>query len=138
MFKLKTTFTRGATLALGLSLVALGAWAAPGEDPVNITGRVSYLQLPTAPSAKSTDITYRKDLPDDMQAKIARYTAKAYSADIGDIQTEKDVVQSVQTQAGKVTCVQSVGSVTAPSTGVSMGSNQQVVVLRGDLVNLCK
>ena len=44
--------------ALNASLLACmcahSALAAPGEDPVTITGKVVYLQLPTAGPARST------------------------------------------------------------------------------------
>ncbi len=67
----------------------LAVWAAPGEDPVTISGRVTYLQLPTSPLARSGNLEYRKDMPDDMAAKVSRYTAKAYTPNTGDIKTEK-------------------------------------------------
>ena len=125
-----------AALPLGLAGLAAPALAgAPGEDPVLIQARVSYLQLPTAAPAKSGDINYRRDMPDDMQAKVSRYTAKAYSATPGNVATERDVVQSVRTQGLRTTCYQSVGSTSA--SGNKLGNNEQVVVLRGDLVNLC-
>ena len=34
--------------ALMLAALALPALAGPGEDPVSITGKVQYLQVPTA------------------------------------------------------------------------------------------
>ena len=112
----------------------LSATAAPGEDPVTISGRVTYLQLPTAAATRSTSIQYQQQLPDDAAAKISRYTAKAYSANIGQIKTEKDVIQSVQTKGMQTNCYQSIGSTTAPSTS---GNNEQIVVLRGDVINIC-
>lgn len=120
------------------SMPSLVVWAAPGEDPVTITGRVTYLQLPTSPLARSGNLEYRKDMPDDMAAKVSRYTAKAYTPNTGDIKTEKDVVQSVQTNGTQTTCYQSVGSVSAASgQGVKTTGKDQVVVLRGDLINIC-
>ena len=126
-------------LPLGWVMFSVPAAAAPGEDPVVIQGRVSYLQLPTAAPARSGDINYRRDVPDDMQAKVARYTAKAYSSYDTNVKTDRDVVQSVKTNGLQTTCTQSVGSVTAPAGagGVKLGNNDQIVVLRGDLVNIC-
>lgn len=124
--------------AVTCALAPIAALAAPGEDPVTISGRVTYLQLPTAPVARSGNLEYRKDLPDDVAAKVSRYTAKAYTPNLGDIKTEKDVVQSVQTNGTQTICTQSIGSVSAASgQGVKSTDKDQVVVLRGDLINIC-
>ena len=71
--------------ALMLAALALPALAGPGEDPVSITGKVQYLQVPTAPRTVSGSISFTRGVPDDMQAKIARYTAQAYSPNTGGI-----------------------------------------------------
>lgn len=113
------------------------AHAAPGEDPVTIHNRVTYLQLPTAVQARSGSIQYRKDMPDNVSAKATRYTAKAFSGNVGTIATERDVVQSVQTNGLQTKCTQSVGSVSAEGGSISMTNNEQIVVLRGDLINIC-
>ena len=95
-----------------LALLAAGSIAqtAPGVDTVSISKPVTYLQVPTARVAPSGDIHYDQTLPDNLSAKVARYTAKAFSADTTGIYTEKDVMQTVKTQGSKVTCSQSVGS----------------------------
>lgn len=119
-------------------LAPLTALTAPGEDPVTISARVTYLQLPTSPLARSGNLEYRKDMPDEMAAKVSRYTAKAYTPNTGDIKTEKDVVQSVQTNGTQTTCYQSIGSVSAAnSQGIKTTGKDQVVVLRGDVINIC-
>lgn len=124
-------------IVVTLAGAAACAYAAPGEDPVQITGKVSYLQLPTAPRSVSSSIVYRTGMPDDAKAKIAHYVAKSFSANTDGIKTEKDVVSSVQTNSmGGVTCVQTVQP-SAPGAGASMGEDQ-VVVIRGDLVNICR
>lgn len=133
MTDLTCTLRIGACLALLLPLVAVSA---PGEDPVTISGRVTYLQLPTAPAARSSSLEYRRDIPDDIAAKVSRYTAKAFSPNIGGIQTEKDVVQSVQTNGTQTTCYQSIGSVSAAGKP-NIQNNEQIVVLRGDVINIC-
>jgi hypothetical protein len=113
------------------------AQVAPGEDPVHINGKVSYLQMPTAPRSVSASIVYRTGMPDDAKAKIAHYVAKAYSANTDNVKTNKDVVSSVQTNSmGGTTCVQTVQP-TAQGSGGVMGQDQ-VVVIRGDLVNICR
>lgn len=75
---------------------------------------------------------------------MTRYVAKAFSANTTGITTEKDVVHAVDTQGAKVVCSQSVGSnvASAGAAGAAGGpgiktSGDQVVVLRGDLVNIC-
>ena len=119
-----------------LALLAAGSIAqtAPGVDTVTISKPVTYLQVPTARVAPSGTIHYDQTLPDNVAAKVARYTAKAYSSYDTNVKTDRDVVQSVKTNG-----LQTVGSVTAPAGagGVKLGNNDQIVVLRGDLVNIC-
>ena len=130
-------YVMGTLIAVMLAAAPICALAAPGEDPVQINARVSYLQLPTAPRSASTAIQHSNGMPDDAKAKIAHYVAKAYSADTSGIKTEKDVVSSVRTNSmGGVTCVQSVQP-TAASSQRGGASDSQVVVVRGDLVNIC-
>ncbi len=127
MGKLAVVILAGATVC---------AMAAPGEDPVQISGRVSYLQMPTAPRSLSGNIVYKTGMPDEAKAKIAHYVAKSFSADTTGILTGKDVVSSVQTNSvGGITCVQTVQP-SASGAGATMGQDQ-VVVIRGDLVNIC-
>lgn len=126
-------YRMSACAAVILSVMAIPIHAAPGEDPVVIGNRVQYLQLPTQAPARSTSITYnRGGLPDDMQAKIARYSAQAYTPTPSGISTEKDVVQSVRTNGTQTTCTQGVASGASTSP-----SGDQVVVIRGDLINIC-
>ena len=126
---------------VALALLAAGSIAqtAPGMDTVTISKPVTYLQVPTARVAPSGDIHYDQTLPDNLSAKVARYTAKAYSSYDTNVKTDRDVVQSVKTNGLQTTCTQSVGSVTAPAgaNGLTMNSQDQIVVLRGDLVNIC-
>ncbi len=120
------------SLVAGLAFAGL-APAAPGEDPVIVNSRVNYLQLPTPRPAGSSALVQRRDLPDGSKAKIARYIAKSYAPEAGGIQTEKDVVSSVRTNGTRTSCVQSL----APSAGGQQPGSDQVVVIRGDLVNIC-
>lgn len=120
---------------------------APGEDPIVLNKEVKVQMLPLNQAKSSNQITFDTGIPAWQQAKLSRYTAKAFSADTTGIYTEKDVVQSVKTQSGKVTCSQSVGSNTvSTAAGSATGTGKvgqitptgdQVVVLRGDLVNVC-
>lgn len=117
------------------------AQSAPGEDPISLQGRVSYQMLPLGGAPKSSSINFSTDIPAWQKARIARYEAKAFSGNKGDILTEKDVVNTATSDGFKTTCTQSIGSTAAPTTGITTGAGvkptQQVVVLRGDLVNIC-
>lgn len=116
---------------------AANAQNVPGEDPVQIKSQVTYQMAPNPIIKKSTDINMKTGLSGADQAKLTRYTAMAYSAK-PNVLTDKDVVSSVSTKGLYTTCVQSVGSTTAPASGAaSVLATQQVVVLRGDLVNVC-
>lgn len=129
--------TMGKFVAVMLASACTCALAAPGEDPVQINSRINYLQMPTGPRAGSTDIRHRTGMPEDVRAKMARYTAQAYSPNTTGILTEKDVVSSVKTNGmGTTTCVQTVQP-TAPGSGGAKGEDQ-VVVIRGDLINICR
>ncbi len=124
-------------------LVSGLAHAAPGEDPIALSESVEFVALPTPGPAPSTGLDGSPDLPAWSRARISRYVAKAFSAtaDDGTIQTDKDVTTTVKRDGFKTTCVQEVGSVSAPpALGEKYGPNkrEQVVVLRGDLVNVCR
>lgn len=129
------------------------AWAAPGEDPVTLDKKVNVQMLPMPAAARSGYINYdMRGLPGWQQARLTRYVAKAFSGDTTGIYTDKDVVHTVDTQGSKVVCSQSVGSNVvatgatgaaaatgakgAAGTGLKTGGDQ-VVVLRGDMVNIC-
>ncbi|QCB46467.1 hypothetical protein [Hydrogenophaga sp. PAMC20947] len=132
-------------VALMGALTWLPAFAAPGEDPIQLNGPVQYRLMPTAPQNRSGDMDSATDIPAWMRARMTRYVAKAYSAtaDDGSIYTDNDVVTTVQTEGLRKTCVQEVGSNTVPAGG-TLGTRygpqtqDQVVVLRGDLVNVCR
>lgn len=126
-------------------LSAQMAHGAPGEDTIQLNGPVKYLALPGGPRQQSGGMDGPTDIPAWMRARINRYVAKAYSAtgEDGSIYTDSDVVTTVQAEGLQKTCTQEVGSNTVPS-GDSLGTRygpqarEQVVVLRGDLVNVCR
>jgi hypothetical protein len=131
-------------VALG-ALTMLPAFAAPGEDPIQLNSPVQYRLMPTGPQIQSGGMDGPTDIPAWMRARMNRYVAKAYSAtgDDGSIYTDSDVVTTVRTDGMQKTCVQEVGSNTAPASdtlGTRYGpqTQEQVVVLRGDLVNVCR
>lgn len=120
----------------------------PGEDPLPLNGAVSFMSLPSGTSAKSTGLDTHTDMPAWLKAKVARFEAKAYSAglDDGTLLTDNDVTTTSTTQGVRRSCRQDVGSTQstgigrAPATGggARTSANQQIVVLRGDLVNICR
>ena len=133
-------------LALCVGLAALQASAdlsaqnAPGTDPVRIESRVVIQGLPNGPAPRSGNIAPSAEIPAWQRAKIARYEAKAFSGNRGDILTERDVINTANSDGFKTTCTQSIGSISTPagiSTGAGFRPTNQIVVLRGDLVNIC-
>ena len=119
------------------------AHAAPGEDPLVFSNPVQFASAPGARFQASGNMDASLQLPAWMKAKMTRYTAKAFSAtaDDGSIYTDSDVINTVQNTGFKTTCIQEVGSNSgdaAMGTRYGPGQRDQVVVLRGDLVNICK
>ena len=138
-------FTRS-TLTMGVAMVGLqmsmGAAAqnVPGTDPVRIENKVIIQGLPNGPAPRSGNIGPPAEIPPWQRAKITLYEAKAFSGNRGNILTEKDVVNTNTTDGFKTTCTQSIGSNTSPAgitTGGGFKPKEQIVVLRGDLVNIC-
>ncbi len=119
----------------------------PGEDPLPVNGPVTFIALPSGAGTKSSGLDGRTDMPGWLKAKVARFEAKAFSAglDDGTVLTDNDV-NTTTTQGVRRTCRQDVGSTQitgagrAPATGnnARTNTNQQIVVLRGDLVNICR
>ena len=129
---------RRVACTLAVVLPAIG-WAAPGEDPIVLTKPVENLQLPvntgSVASAASTG-----DMPTNVKAKIARLEAKAFSDNTDGVYTDADIRTTVTAGAQKKSCTQDVGSNTSTSSTQRYGpgnNKQQIVVLRGDLVNIC-
>lgn len=144
MIMKNTGIVRNALAFLALCS-AFGAFAQgriPGEDPVQLTGPVRYMNLPGAAAPKSGQIDGNSDMPAWMKARVARYEAKAFSATANDgtILTDNDVVNTANAQGLRKTCVQEVGSITSANNlgNNTLGGQQQIVVLRGDLINVCR
>ncbi len=120
--------------------MSANAQNAPGEDPVRIDSKVIIQGFPTGPAPRSGSIGKPAEISPWQKAKMARYEAKAFSGNRGDVLTERDVINSASSDGFKTTCTQSIGSVSAPSgitTGGGFKPTQQIVVLRGDLINIC-
>lgn len=122
---------------------ASSAWAqnAPGEDPVVLNKRIALQMLPTAGARASAPMETINDMPAWLKAKVVRYEAKANSDLTTGIATDADVTRTASSDGLKKTCIQEVGSNTitqnAATTG-GKGGAPQIVVLKGDLVNICK
>lgn len=133
-----------AALVLTIASAAGSAWPqVPGEDPVVLSKKLIVQMQPTGPVSPSIGLDNNGATPSWLRARIARYEAKAFSQDTTGVLTNNDVVTTATAQGMQKTCVQEVGSNTLSSstTGAARyGPNQgpQVVVLRGDLVNICK
>lgn len=126
----------------GLSV--LSALAAPGEDMLILSGPVEHLSLPGPAAPKSGSLTGQTDMPAWMKARVTRYEAKAFSAtaDDGTMVTDSNAVTTANAVGLRKTCVQEVGSNTNNANNnfnrYGPSNQQQIVVLRGDLVNICK
>ena len=129
------------SLCLGIGIFPVRAQGVPGEDPVRIQTKIVIQMLPVAGAPRSGYIDPASGIPAWQKARIARYEAKAFSGNTGDILTERDVINTTHSDGFKTTCTQTIGS--APTVtgtglpGVGAKPTQQVVVLRGDLVNIC-
>ena len=154
-----------ALAALGLSPAAHGQ-NAPGSDPIIISAPIGFQGLPFPEPKPSDPLDRTNAIPSWLKAKIIRLEAKAYAAlEGGDgvIQTGQDVVTMQTGNALQKNCTTNVasntaipaagGTVTSPS-GAAVGPNpaasgpagkygagtalNQIAVLRGSLVTICK
>jgi len=118
------------------------AQLAPGEDPVYLKEKVVVNMLPINNTIRSTPLQNSAGVPAWMDARIARFEAKAYSIDTTGIYTDSDVKITTITDGIKKTCIQDVGSsiTAAANSAGKFGAmpHDQIVVLKGDLVNICR
>ena len=104
----------------------LSALAAPGEDLVILSSPFEHLSLPGPAAPKSGNLLGQTDMPAWMRARVTRYEAKAFSAsaDDGSMFTDNDTVNTANANNN--------------FNRYGPTNQQQIVVLRGDLVNICK
>ena len=118
------------------------AQLAPGEDPVHLNEKVVVNMLPLNTTMRSTPLQNSTGVPAWMDARIARFEAKAYSIDTTGIFTDKDVKTTNIMDGVRKTCIQDVGSsiAAASNSAGKFGAipQDQIVVLKGDLVNICR
>jgi hypothetical protein len=120
-----------------------GLAQAPGEDPVVLSKKLVVQMQPWASPTASQGLDNFNGMSSGLRARVARYEARAFSSDTSGILTNNDVVATSNAEGMQKTCVQEVGSNTLSSSttgSAKYGPNQapQVVVLRGDLVNICR
>lgn len=125
----------------GIFVYEVWADTAPGEDPIQLQNRVSFNMMPFNSPARSATNTNPQEIPAWLDAKLARFQAKAYSADTNGVITEKDVNNTMSNDGIRKTCTQDIASnvgTGAAATRYGPKNDPQVVVMRGDLVNICK
>lgn len=124
------------------ALLPLMGQAAPGEDPLVLSRPVEYMALPLPKLVPSGALDPDADIPSSIKAKIVRYEAKAFNApsQADDVLTNNDVQVSTAEQGMRKTCVQQVGSTTTNTAFNRFGpsTQPQMVVLRADLINVCR
>lgn len=132
------------SLPFGLMLAGVTvAKAAPGEDPVVMTQKQGVMMLPGGSMPSSTNAVLTDGMPSWLRARVARFESKAMTEPADkSVLTDKDLRTQATGEGMKKTCIQDIGSVaSAGSTGFSQygpKGQDQVVVLRGDVVNVCK
>lgn len=121
------------------------AQSAPGEDPISITRRISQPMGPAVAQSRSTPMSPPPTAPAWLEAKVARLEAKAWAFDTGNVLTDKNLLAAASSDGLRKVCVQDIGSsVSAAGASASAGANglrnaePQIVVLKGDLVNICR
>ena len=125
-----------------LTPMLANAQLAPGEDPVYLNQKVVVNMLPINNAVRSTPLENSSGIPAWMDARIAKFQAKAYSIDATGIYTDSDVKTTTITDGFRKTCIQNVGSTIAAASNSNgkFGAmpQDQIVVLKGDLVNICR
>ena len=125
-----------------LTPMLANAQLAPGEDPVYLNQKVVVNMLPINNTMRSTPLENSVGVPAWMDARIAKFQAKAYSIDATGIYTDSDVKTTTITDGFRKTCIQNVGSTIAAASNSNgkFGAmpQDQIVVLKGDLVNICR
>lgn len=130
---------------LSLQCLSIGitvAQGVPGEDPVVLNQRVQRTMLPmnsVAPIPQPSNA----EIPAWMDAKLARFQAKVFAADTTGILTDQNVVTTVAQDGLRKVCTQDIGSNIATAANGAFNRfgpkpDAQIVVLRGDLVNICR
>ncbi|EWS64830.1 hypothetical protein Y695_01925 [Hydrogenophaga sp. T4] len=125
-------------------LYAQIAHSAPGEDTIQLNGPVKYVAMPGAPRQQSAGMDGPTDIPAWMRARINRYVAKAFSATARWIHLHRQRCGDDGPDRRLAKNLRSGSRIQHRSRWRQLGSRygpqaqDQVVVLRGDLVNVCR
>jgi hypothetical protein len=84
-----------------------------------------------------------QEIPAWMDAKLARFQAKAFAADTSGIWTDENVVTRYAQDGLRRVCTQNIASNSAINSSTSFNRygpkpESQIVVLRRDLINICR
>ncbi len=114
---------------------------APGQDTIVLNSAPSSSGAGATPERPGKGLDERQEMPIGLKAKIARYTALSMGKG-EDSASSQTIVQRAESAGFTKTCVQDIASNTAP-TGLGTGrygprAQDQVVVLRGDFINVCR
>lgn len=136
-----------------LSPIALAVWivaanaqimGGPGEDPIVITRKMSAPMGPALAAPRSSPLPPSPVTPAWLEAKVARLEAKAWSFDAGKLVTDKNLLAAASSDGMRKVCIQDIGSSIVTASSADRGSSllpntePQIVVLKGDVVNICR
>ncbi len=124
--------------------IAMGTYAqtVQGEDPVALNQKIQTNMLPWN-TATQVNIPQNQEIPAWLDAKLARFQAKAFAANTDGVVTDERVTSTTIQDGARKICIQDIGSSVsnannAPFNRYGPKTDPQVVVLRGDLVNICR
>jgi hypothetical protein len=133
-----------AKIVLWTGLLAISGIAhaqAPGQDTIVLKTAPAQGGGGGSPERAGKGLEEKQDMPISLKAKIARYTAMGMAKG-EESQYAQNLVQQADSAGFNKTCVQDIGGTTAP-TGLGTGrygprNQEQVLVLRGDFINVCR
>ena len=138
----RSTLAGSVAVVISLLLAQSAAIAqAPGQDAIIFATAPVVSPGSGIPERRGKGLDAKQDMSISLKAKIARYTALSVSK--GEDSKAAQIAEQRTESAGfNKTCVQDIAS--NPATGgLSTGrygprSQDQVVVLRGDFINVCR
>ncbi len=124
-----------------ISFISLAHAQPPGQDTIELKSAPNTMGGSGLPDLPGKGLEERQDMPIGLKAKIARYTALSMSRG-EESQASESIIERAESAGFNKTCVQDIGSNVVPS-GLSSGrygprGQDQVTVLRGDFINVCR
>lgn len=118
------------------------AQPAPGEDPLPVGQKIQRTMVPLNLGMSSQQPAFQ-EIPAWMDAKLARFQAKAFAADTSGISTDENVVTRYAQDGLRKVCTQNIASNSAINSSTPFNRygpkpDSQIVVLRRDLINICR